>query len=219
MACSISLPTLGLKIPEVTFVGPPVDDIVLAELVPIDIFAVLVDINGFVAFDGAFHFRGISSMPEWHSLALAWTSTTALHTLYSALLPSDVPFAQDALGNQFVLRGDQVSLLDGETGELEPLHMTVQDLFGSTLNSPGDILPTNIVKSFQDTGGALLPGELPSVYPPFCTKDSAAGVSVKAIAAQERIRFLAHFAAQIAQFDDGARIEIITNDDGGLTTR
>jgi hypothetical protein len=54
----------------------------------------------------------------------------------------------------------------------------------------------------------LKPGELLSVYPPFCTKESAAGVSLKAISASDRIGFLADFAKQISQLPEGTKVEI-----------
>ncbi len=42
--------------------------------------------------------------------------------------------------------------------------------------------------------GPLAPGQLPSVYPPFCTKEAADGVSLSAVAAEDRLAFLADFA-------------------------
>jgi hypothetical protein len=90
------------------------DDVPLAEELPADVRALLVDVNGFVAFDGALHVRGVSAEPSWHSLSDAWRGEKALHRLFPSIAPADVPFAQDALGNQFVLREDRVWRLESE---------------------------------------------------------------------------------------------------------
>jgi hypothetical protein len=192
------------------------DDITLAEVLPPDIFALLVDVNGFIAFQGALHVRGIASEPSWHSLGGAWTGQRALHLLFSAILPSDIPFAQDALGNQFVLRDDRVWRLESETGELDPLDLDVQDWLAALTTSPGKLLPVDVVAQFRADGEELVPGYLLSVYPPFCAAESAAGISLRAIPAQETIESLADFAANIAASGDGSRIRIVTDKNGAV---
>lgn len=100
------------------------DDIRLAEAIPLDPWAVLNDVNGFIAFDGAFHVRGITDDPPWHSLGRAWKGERALHCLFPALSPDDVPFAQDGLGDQFIFRADHIWRLKAETGELKATEWT-----------------------------------------------------------------------------------------------
>jgi hypothetical protein len=216
VSAPISLPTLGLELPGATYFGPPFDDMGLAEATPQDIFAVLIDVNGFIAFDGALHVRGISAEPLWHSLASAWKGEGPLHRLFPAILPTDIPFAQDALGNQFVLREGLVSQLEGETGELHPLNLDIQDWLASLIKSPDDFLPLAIVERFRVGGKELRPGHLLGVYPPFCAAESAAGVSLRAIPARERIKFLADFATQIRGHKDGSHLRIVRNRDGAV---
>jgi len=62
--------------------------------------------------------RGARSSPEWHSLREVWKGEAALHTLYADVRPSDVPFAQDCVGDQFLLRDGEGVRLEAETGEL-----------------------------------------------------------------------------------------------------
>jgi hypothetical protein len=50
---------------------------------------------------------------------------------------------------------------------------------------------------FQAEGGALEPGQLLNVYPPFCTAESGAGVSLAAVPVAERLPFLADLARQM----------------------
>jgi hypothetical protein len=51
-----------------------------------------------------------------------------------------------------------------------------------------------------------MPGELLNVYPPFVMKESAKGVSYRAVPTEERIRFLAHVASQVRGVPDGTRV-------------
>ncbi|HEX7830647.1 MAG TPA: hypothetical protein VF787_13405 [Thermoanaerobaculia bacterium] len=214
VSASIRLPTLGLELPRATYVGPAMDDNSLAEAIPQEISAVLTDVNGFIAFDGALHVRGISAEPTWHSLGSAWKGERALHVLFPAILPADIPLAEDALGNQFVLRNKRVWFLESETGELHPLDLAIHDWFTSLITLPDSLLPINVVEQFRSEGEELLPGYLLSVYPPFCAQESAAGVSLRAIPAHERIEFLAEFAAQIAGHVNGSRIRTVIDRSG-----
>jgi hypothetical protein len=76
------------------------------------------------------------------------------------------------------------------------------------LTSPDELLPVRIVEQFQSDGHELLAGQLLNVYPPFCSLESAAGVSLRALPALQLIAFLAEFAAQLAAYEDGSRIRI-----------
>lgn len=92
--------------------------------------------------------------------------------------------------------------------------MDIQDFLKALVDTPEELLPIQFVRRFRDEGGILLPGQLLSVYPPLCTKESKFGVSLRAISAIERIDFLAHFAAQIAEQPDGSRVQLRI-DNGG----
>ena len=69
------------------------------------------------------------------------------------------------------------------------------------------------IAEFQHDGGRLEPGQLLSAVPPFCCKQSADGVSLRAIPTDDRRRFLADLSAQLRDVPDGAEIEFqIEND-------
>lgn len=65
--------------------------------------------------------RGASANPDWHSLRRVWIGEDCLSQLYPDVNDDDVPFAQDCLGDQFLLRSESVLRLHGETGEVEDL--------------------------------------------------------------------------------------------------
>ena len=107
--------------------------------------------------------RGACREPAWHSLR-----------------EDDIPFAEDAVGDQWILRGDQVLRLAAETGDVEPLGLGLHPLL-----------------QLHQEGGRLEPGQLISVYPPFCTKESADGVSLRPVPADECHAFLWSLAEQL----------------------
>jgi hypothetical protein len=192
-----------------SFVGPPPDDnIVLAKL-PRDYTGFLQSINGCVVFGGGLHIRGASDKPDWHSLRRAWIGEDRLSELYSEVNADDVPFAQDCLGDQFLLRSQSVLRLHGETGEVEDLAVGWREFFTAAAANPNEFLSLQLLERFRSEGGSLEPGHLLNVYPPLCTRESANGVSLKAISARQRIRFLADLAAQIGGLSDGSKIRMI----------
>lgn len=198
---------------DTTFVGEPVADVSGLHGLPAYLREVLLAVNGFVCFDGAFHFRGLCDEPTWHSLQAAWAGEAAMHRLFPRVRPTDVPFAEDALGNQFLIRDDAVYLLNGETGEVESLELPLEDFMEALADNPTKYVPIDLVRQLQSSSRGLAPGELLSVYPPLCTLESGQGVSLKAIPWRERLLFLSEFARQISHVNDGARIRIIVRTD------
>jgi hypothetical protein len=172
-------------------------DTEILDRVPEDLRQLLSETNGFALFDGGLHVRGAVLSPEWNSLRKVWIGDFALYKLFPALKESDVPFAQDCLGDQFVLRGDNVYKLDAEIGEIETLEMDLKTFLNNAQDNPVEFLSLEPLLQFMTEGGKLEPGQLLSVYPPFISEDSANGVSLKAISMFDRIGFLADFASQL----------------------
>src|SRR3954452_21405654 len=108
----------------VTFVGPPIDDAPTFEALPKDLRDVLAEVNGFVAFGGGLHVRGACLEPGWHALRHPHLAET-----YPAVLASDVAFAEDAVGDQWLLRDGEVLRLHAEFGRVEPLGMDLDEFF------------------------------------------------------------------------------------------
>ena len=198
----------AVELTNVTYQGPPIDDPAILDRLPADYRGLLTQINGFIQFGGGLHIRGACTDPSWHSLTLVWGGELALYKLYPRLRSSDVPFGQDALGDQFFLRDGGVYRLSGETGTLEPLDCGLFGFLDAAQADPVEYLGLHPLIRFYNEGGSLEPGQLLSAYPPFCTREAASGVSLKAVPAAERIAFLAHFAAQITNMTDGQKVAI-----------
>jgi hypothetical protein len=191
----------------ITFSGPPIDDAELLGRCPPNLAEALRRVNGFILHGGGLHVRGACLAPDWHSLRDAWLGEAAFHRLYPGLRPDDVPFAQDCVGNQFLLRDGSVLLLDTETSEIEDLEVDLATLLEASAD-PERCIGMETLSAFRAQGGSLSPGELLSVYPPFCSKEAEDGVSVQAVPAHERRAFLADFAGQIRDVADGEQIRI-----------
>lgn len=188
---------MALNFDNVTFQGPALADAALLAALPDEYSQLLTLCNGFIAFAGGLHIRGLCADPDWHSLQKVWTGDLRLATLYPSLESSDILFGQDCVGDQFILREGIVYRLWAETGDMETLGCGFNEFFLNAATDPLEYLSLQPLLQFQREGGMLSPGKLLNVYPPFCTKEAAAGVSLRAISALERISFLADFAGQI----------------------
>jgi hypothetical protein len=197
-----------MKLQYLSYEGPQIDDIETLEKLPADLRNLLQQINGFIQFEGGLHIRGACSSPEWHSLAGAWTGENALWRLFPSVEQTDVPFGQDALGDQFLLRDGSVYRLQSETGYIESLQCGFYDFLEAAQLNAVKFLSLEPLIQFLNDNGVLLPGQMLSAYPPFCTTNAKDGVSLRAISSQERIAFLASFAAQTSSLPDGTAITI-----------
>ena len=208
-----------MQFEDITFVGDPLaradtTDAATLERVPADLRMVLAQTNGLVAYRGGFHLRGAVLQPAWHALATAWDGAAALHARYPGVRDSDVPFAQDAFGDQYLLRDGQVWRLSGELGTLEPQESSLAQFLADVTSNPEGTLQLSPLRYFEAGGGSLTPGELLSVYPPFVmATDRPEKRSYKAVPAADRLAFLASLAAQIANLPDGTPIEFIIRPD------
>ena len=127
----------------------------------------------------------------------------ALSVLFPAVQSTDVPFAQDVFGDQFLLRDGVVFRLTGETGDVESLDVDLDGFLEQASADPFGYLDLAHLEQFLADGGRLLPGQLLSVYPPFIAAESAAGASLRPISAAERLAFLASLARQLRDIPDG----------------
>lgn len=168
----------------------------------------LQQMNGCVLFDGGLHIRGAVQSPDWHSLRNVWHGDLALSKLFPEVKDSDVPFAQDCLGDQFLLRSGLVHRLEAERGAVESLEMGFEAFLNRAHENPVEFLSLEPLLQFLSEGGDLKPGQLLNAYPPFLMQEAADGVSLKAVSMFEQIGFLADLATQIRELAEGARVKI-----------
>ncbi len=197
-----------MELNHVSFTGPPFEaESPVVVLLPGHLAALLRQINGFVQYGGGLHVRGVCALPEWHSLEHVMLGPMALHRFYPAITPTDVPFAQDCLADQFILRSGVVHRLTSETGEIASLGFTLPEFFAQVESDPIEFLAMHPLLRFQQEGGSLQPGQVLHAYPPFCTAQAEAGVSLKAVPLAEALAFLSDFSSQVSGLSDGAQFK------------
>ena len=195
----------AVKLDGLTWNGPKIDDQDLLPELPEALRELLGWQNGFVLHGGALHVRGACLAPDWHSLRNVWHGDEALHKLYAAMRPDDVPFAQDIFGDQFLLRDEVVMRLFAESGEVE---MMAEDLeeFLAALN-------VDLEGYLNVQPDRLEPGQLLLAYPPFCFEEAGTNIEFTPLPASEVIKFHALLAAQLKDVPEGAKIEFKIDSD------
>lgn len=198
-----------MDLSNITYQGPEYQaDQEIESLLPDNLLSLLKQINGFIQFGGGLHVRGLCNEPEWHSLRAALFGENAIHKLYPSVEKSDVPFAQDCVADQYLLRDRTVYKLFAETGELESLDFGLGSFLSAASTDPVEFLGLEPLLQLQNQEQHLEPGQVIHVYPPFCTEQAKNGVSLKPVSITEAIVFLSAFSKQINTVGNGSKIEI-----------
>ena len=199
-----------MELTNVTYQGGAISDLETFARLPEYLKGVLSSLNGFIQFGGGLHVRGAVKSPKWHSIGEVWGGELALSKLYASVLESDVPFAQDCVGDQFLLRDGEVWRLSGECGDIENLELDLVSFLEAAMAAPIDFLGMQPLIRLQHEGTSLEAGQLIHAYPPFCTNEAANGVSLRAIPALELIGFHADFARQLPPDGEQVRVRIVS---------
>ena len=188
--------------------GPPIDDVEIMGRLTGELRDLLKQVNGYVAYHGGLHLRGACREPAWHSLRAAWDGDQAIHRLFPGVRPDDVPFAQDALGDQYLLRGGIVHRLWAETGEMESTGRDLAAFDAGHRADPLEFLGLHPLHAFRQGGGELHPGMLMQMYPPFCANHDQPRC-FSAVPSAEAIAYLSTLARQLAELPEGSTFRIV----------
>jgi hypothetical protein len=199
---------MHLDLPHLTYSGPAVDDAEILERLPEGLATALRARNGCIAWLGALHVRGACRGPAWHSLRNAWEGPDALHTLFEEVEPTDLPFAEDAFGDQFLLRGGNLLRLSGELGEVAEIAESLEHFFDGLWTDAEQVLDYQPLLRFREGGGELPPGQLLAAYPPFVLDAGGTTRDLRPMDAIERRHFLAELARQLHGLPDGATVRL-----------
>jgi len=192
----------------VTFQGPALKDPSPLDGLPGELFEVLWQINGFVAYAGGLHLRGFVDEPNWHSFERYRSGDMALHKMFSVVEESDIPFGQDFLGNQFLLRHDEVWRLRSDTGEATGLAVGLAEFFDACKKDPIDFLGLELLAEYHQLHGMLEPGDLVHTMPPLCLRRDDKKLAMKSVPIDNALSFLAVFAKQVAEAPEGETVHL-----------
>ncbi|MEM1130411.1 MAG: SMI1/KNR4 family protein [Pseudomonadota bacterium] len=184
------------------------DDPKILERLPESLVSVLTSLNGFVQFGGGLHLRGACIEPAWHSLRRAWLGPGSINDLFPAVHQDWVPFAEDCVGDQFLLNSKDVIRLPAETGELEEMGLALGEFLRRANTDPIGFLAMEPLLQFRQDQGDLPDGHLVHAYPPFCTEEAANGVSLGAVPAWELHQFHSELAKSLPDSGGKTWIEI-----------
>jgi hypothetical protein len=193
---------------DIIYIGEPVSDSATFKLLPFDMQAFMLQNNGLIAFGGGLHIRGCCKEPSWHSLKEAWQGPNAFWRTYRGVKQSDMPFAQDGVGNQYLLRRGEVWFLDTETGEMQSLNVNFQRFIEGVTRWPEQALDLSAVIQFMQFGARLAPGELLAVYPPVCIKTAEDQYNLTRMPTEVRLQSLANLYQQISRLKPGQQIRL-----------
>ncbi|GAB3824143.1 SMI1/KNR4 family protein [Hymenobacter jeollabukensis] len=193
---------------DITYIGAPVSDAATFKLLPFDMQSFMLQNNGLIAYYGALHIRGCCQEPLWHSIRETWDGPNAFWRNYRNVKRSDLPFAEDAVGNQFLLRRGEVIFLDAETGEIQPLGVNFTGFIEGVQRFPDKALDLGPVGQFMEYGALLQPGELLAIYPPVCVKSDDESFELTRMPTEVRLHSLAHLYKQIIKLKPGQQIRL-----------
>lgn len=197
-----------MKLLGVTYKNTEIDDQDTYTKLPPILQQFLKEVNGIIAYKGGLHFRGACKAPSWHSINEVWTGKHAFWKFYPDILDIDIPFAEDCMGDQYLLRNNKVIKLYAETGEVEFLNLEFVEFLNEIEKDPVNFLGMHPLIQFEMDGGKLEPGQLLHAYPPFCMKQ-AIDVVIKSIPAEEQLEFLAKLSRQMRSMEDGDQVQFI----------
>jgi hypothetical protein len=192
----------------VTYQGPALETPEKLANLPSDLIEILWQVNGFVAYAGGLHFRGLVDEPEWHSLNRYWSGEMALHEIFREIQPYDIPFGQDFLGNQFLLRDGRVFRLRADTGELKALDLDLPHFLDACRENPIEFLSLHLLAEFHQDQGMLAPGNLVHTMPPLSLRQAEAKIAMRAVPVDNAISFLANFARQTQDLPEGTEVNL-----------
>lgn len=168
----------------------------LIERLPEDLAAFYKDINGIIAFNGGLQIRSCDSSDHWNSLERFWQGDDSFAKVYPNVLPSDIPFGQDCVGDQFLLREDRVHLLSAETGEVMDMEVSFDEFLESCAEDPVDYLAMEPLVHYLSLEETLEAGQLVHVTPGLSLdlpEDTA--YHIDAMSIEERLKWLSEFYA------------------------
>lgn len=190
----------------------PGDEGLLAEL-PTPLRELLEATGGFILGGGLLHVRGATESPHWHSLEIAWRGPEAFHTLYPEVRPTDIPFAEDGLGDQWLLRGGHVARLWAETGDVDVTDVSLEGFFDAVEENAVESLDVGLIAEAVEEYGPIPPGKLLLAYPPLCTEEAEDGVDLSPVDAAELYGLHAELAESVSGLADGDHIEFFAEEE------
>ena len=183
-----------MEFPAQIYQGPELVEDDFFEQLPEEYQALLKKTSGLIAFNGGLHLRGCCVKPLWHSLKFICQGSFALYKVFKSVEKEDIPFGQDAYGNQFIFREKLICRVNTETDNCEELNINFTEFLLNVEMQGTEFLNLNLLGRFIEHEGFWTPGNLLSLYPPITRNKTDSEIQMKSIPMFERYRFLSQLA-------------------------
>jgi hypothetical protein len=167
--------------------------------------ALLVQRNGFFAFESALHVFSTNSSPLSYGLD-EWNSSNLWRRSYGDLTDGLLFFAEDVFGGQFCLKDEKVYSFNPETGDLAPIAEDLEAWAHAVLDDYDFLTGYSLAHEWQEKNGALESKSrlIPKV--PFVCGGEYNVENLIAIDAVRAMRSRGNLATQIQTLPDGSQI-------------
>ena len=109
------------------------------------------------------------------------------------------------MGDQYLLRGNEVFRLDAETGDVSRFASDLEMFLAGIASDITEYLNVGFDHEIP-------PGRLLHAHPPFCMAESGRGASLRAVPAGELSLFHADLARQMRDMPDGGKVTFTVTD-------
>jgi hypothetical protein len=170
-----------------------------------ELHRLLVERDGFYAFESALHLRA-GSLAGGEGLA-AWNSPDGWRGAYRELVDGDVFFfAEDAFSHQFAVHRDGIVGFNPETAEITPFAGDIEEWAARTLDDYRVVTGHPVMHDWQTRHGAIPRGRrlLPRI--PFVLGGSFEVANMVLVGDEAAMRYWASFAHSTHGLANGERV-------------
>jgi hypothetical protein len=137
-----------------------------------------------------------------------WNRPDLWRDAYGGLANNGLYFAEDAFGNQFCIRGDNVCAFDAETAETRIVASGIEQWAEAILDDYSYWSGFAVSHKWQLQNGALPPGSRLVPKQPFVIGGEYTPENLRAVAAVRGMRWRGELARQIQELPDGSPIKL-----------
>lgn len=176
-----------------------------------DLLTMLMQSNGFYAYESALHVFSTHTAPAEMNLE-DWNKEGLWRSAYQGLADNCLFFAEDVFGGQFCIKNDEIYAFDPETGGLEYLASDIEGWVNVIFEDYEMLTGYPLAHDWQKLNGRIPLGSrlLPKI--PFIAGGDFTLGNLYLSHAVDGMKFRAEIAVQIKDLPEGARIEINFSD-------
>lgn len=165
--------------------------------------------NGFYAFESALHVFPSTDSSSLAQMGIqAWNDHQLWRNWYEARTDGLLFFAEDILGVQFAIRGNDIVTFNPESGEIEWLTASIEDWVKAILTDYEELTGFPLAHAWQVVHGPIPNGKRLVPKVPFILGGKYEVANLFAMDALEGMRYRGELWQQIRNLPDGAQVRL-----------